>query len=61
MQSSQRIIFNTGVTYLRFFITIFLAFYTTRITLQVLGVKDFGLYNVIGGIVAMVAFSPNWA
>lgn len=56
MQASQRIVFNTGITYLRFIITIFLAFYTTRITLQVLGVKDFGLYNVIGGIVAMVTF-----
>ncbi|MFK7813534.1 MAG: lipopolysaccharide biosynthesis protein [Maribacter sp.] len=56
MEASQRIVFNTGITYLRFIITIFLAFYTTRITLQVLGVNDFGLYNVIGGIVAMVAF-----
>lgn len=56
MEASQRIIFNTGITYFRFIITIFLAFYTTRITLQVLGVKDFGLYNVIGGIVAMITF-----
>lgn len=56
MDASKRIVFNTGITYLRFIITIFLAFYTTRITLQVLGVKDFGLYNVIGGVVAMVAF-----
>ncbi|MEP3207762.1 MAG: oligosaccharide flippase family protein [Maribacter sp.] len=56
MEASQRIIFNTGITYLRFIITIFLAFYTTRITLQVLGVKDFGLFNVIAGIVAMVTF-----
>ena len=56
MQASHRIVFNTVITYLRFIITIFLAFYTTRVTLQVLGVKDFGLYNVIGGIVAMVTF-----
>ena len=56
MKASQRIVFNTGITYIRFVITIFLAFYTTRITLQVLGVKDFGLYNVIAGIVAMVTF-----
>ncbi|WP_289040652.1 hypothetical protein [uncultured Zobellia sp.] len=56
MKASQRIVFNTGVTYFRFVITIFIAFYTTRITLEVLGVKDFGLYNVIGGIVTMVTF-----
>ncbi|RKN76948.1 MATE family efflux transporter [Ulvibacterium marinum] len=56
MQKSHRIIFNASITYLRFFITIFLSFYTTRITLEVLGVEDFGLYSVIGGIVAMIAF-----
>lgn len=30
--------------------------YTSRITLEVLGVEDYGLYNVVGGIVGMLAF-----
>ncbi len=30
--------------------------YTSRVTLQVLGVSDFGVYNVVGGVVAMLTF-----
>ena len=30
--------------------------YTSRVVLQVLGVEDFGIYNVVGGIVAMFSF-----
>lgn len=30
--------------------------YTSRIILGVLGVEDFGIYNVVGGVVAMVSF-----
>mgnify|MGYP001524652360 CR=1 FL=1 len=32
------------------------ALYTSRVALQVLGVSDYGLYNVVGGVVAMLAF-----
>lgn len=30
--------------------------YTSRVVLEVLGVEDFGIYNVVGGIVAMFSF-----
>lgn len=30
--------------------------YTSRVVLQVLGVEDFGIYNVVGGVVAMFSF-----
>lgn len=30
--------------------------YTSRVTLQVLGVEDFGIYNIVGGVVVLFAF-----
>jgi len=38
------------------FITMVVGLYTSRIVLQTLGVVDYGLYNVVGGIVAMFTF-----
>lgn len=32
------------------------AFYTSRVVLNALGVEDFGIYNVVGGVVAMFSF-----
>ncbi len=39
--------------YLRMFVMLGIAFYTSRILLRELGVDDFGVYNVVGGVVAM--------
>ena len=33
-----------------------ISLYTSRITLEVLGVNDYGIYNVVGGVVAMLSF-----
>jgi O-antigen/teichoic acid export membrane protein len=33
--------------------------YTSRIVLQVLGIKDFGIYNVVGGVVIFISFLNN--
>lgn len=36
------------------FILMAISLYTSRIILQVLGVEDFGIYNVVGGIISMM-------
>ena len=36
-----------------------LSLYTTRIVLHELGISDYGIYNVVGGIVAMFTFLSN--
>lgn len=46
---------NTILLYIRLFIVILLSFYTSRVLLQALGVTDFGVYSVVGGIAAMFA------
>ena len=52
-QSNTRIAKNTGILYLRLIITMILGLYTSRVVLNVLGVDDFGIYNVVGGVVTM--------
>ena len=54
--SNQRIAKNTLVLYLRMFFMMAVSLYTSRVTLDALGIDDFGLYNVVGGIVIVMSF-----
>lgn len=47
---------NTILLYIRTFIILCINLYTSRIVLEELGVVDFGLYGVIGGVVVMFTF-----
>lgn len=51
--NNKRIAKNTIALYFRAFITMIVGLYTSRVLLQVLGVENYGVQNVIGGIVAM--------
>lgn len=42
--------------YLRLFITMAIGLYTSRIVLLILGVSDYGLFNVVGGVLALFGF-----
>lgn len=57
--NNKRILKNTVFLYFRMFIIMILGFYTTRIVLTKLGVSDYGIYNVIGGFVALSAILDN--
>ena len=52
--NNKRIAINTIIIYLRMIITTIIGVYTTRIVLGSLGVSDFGLYNVVGGVIVML-------
>ena len=52
-ENNKRIAKNTFYLYIRMFITMVVALYTSRVVLRVLGSSDFGLYNVVGGVVTM--------
>lgn len=54
--NKHRIARNTIALYFRMFLTMAIGLYTVRIVLNTLGVEDFGIYNVVGGIVAMLTF-----
>ena len=51
--SGKRIARNSLMLYLRMFVTMVIAFYTSRELLRVLGVEDYGTYNVVGSFVAV--------
>lgn len=54
--NNKQIAKNTLLLYLRMFLMMGLSLYTSRIVLNVLGVVDYGIYNVVGGVVSMLAF-----
>lgn len=54
--SNKRIAINTIIIYVRMILIAFIGLFTTRYVLQALGVEDYGLYNVVGGIVTMLTF-----
>lgn len=54
--NNKRIAKNTGLLYIRMLLIMFVTLYTSRVVLRVLGVEDFGIYNVVGGVVTMLAF-----
>ena len=58
-ENNKRIAKNTLVLYLRMFFTMLVSLYTSRIVLSALGVGDFGVYNVVGGIVVLFSFINN--
>lgn len=55
-QNTHKIAKNTFMLYIRMLLTMLVALYTSRVVLEVLGVEDFGIYNVVGGIVTIVFF-----
>ncbi len=52
-EDSKRIARNTMMLYMRMILTMLISLYTSRLFLDVLGVEDFGIYNVVGGVVGM--------
>lgn len=54
--NNRRIVKNTLFLYFRMLLTLGVTLYTSRVVLSNLGVEDFGIYNVVGGVVTMMAF-----
>lgn len=50
---------NTIVLYIRMVITMIITLYSSRLILNILGVNDFGTYNIVGGVATILVFL-NW-
>lgn len=59
MTPTERVILNTGAQYFKTFVNILFTLYSTRVILQSLGVSDFGIYSLLAGVIAMLAFATN--
>lgn len=54
--NNKRIARNTIMLYIRMVLLMLVTLYTSRVVLAALGVEDFGVYNVVGGVVTLLAF-----
>lgn len=57
--SDKRIAKNTLFLYFRTMFIMLVSLYTSRVVLRTLGEEDFGIYNVVGGVVVFLAFFNN--
>lgn len=53
---STRVAKNTGIMFVRMFLLMAIGLFTSREILRILGVSDFGIYNLVGTIVVMFTF-----
>lgn len=56
IENNKRIAKNTLLLYFRQLLTMVVSLFTSRIVLSTLGVEDFGIYNVVGGVVVLFSF-----
>ena len=56
MNNSTKILLNTGILYGKMLITVILSLISTRWVLNALGTSDFGIYNLVAGLIAMFSF-----
>ena len=54
MNENKKIAFNSVILFVRLCITSVISLISARFVLQALGASDYGLYNVVGGIVALL-------
>ena len=52
-ENNKRIVKNTIALYIRTLVTMAVGLFTSRVVLNVLGIEDYGVYNVVGGVVSM--------
>ena len=54
--NNKRIAKNTAYLYIRLGVSMVISLFTTRLVLNSLGASDFGIFNLVGGAIAMLAF-----
>lgn len=59
LANNKRIAKNSLYMSIRMVVVLFISLYTTRAVLKVLGIEDYGIYNVVCGFVSMFSFLNN--
>lgn len=60
VKSTNKIIAkNTLMLYIRMLLSMSISLYTSRVILETLGVEDYGIYNIVGGVVVLLSFINN--
>ena len=53
--NNKRIVRNTFLLYFRMIVTTAVSLFTARLMLQLLGIEDYGINNVVGGIIGFMS------
>lgn len=56
MQTANRVALNTVVQYVQLIVNVIIGLYTVRVILNALGASDYGIYDLIGGVVSLLSF-----
>lgn len=56
MNTFNKVAKNTSILYFRMALTVIISLYSTRLILNALGASDFGVFNVVAGLVSMLTF-----
>lgn len=59
MRTAERVVFNTIVLYAKIIASMAIALVSVPLVLHALGASDYGLYNLVAGVVAMLSFLNN--
>ena len=59
MTPANRVIINTAILYGRMVLTVGVSLYSTRLILNALGSTDYGIFELVAGIIAVLAFLKN--
>lgn len=59
MKAANKVVLNTGILYGRMLLTVGISLYTTRLVLNALGSTDFGIFQLVAGVIAMLSFLNN--
>ena len=54
VNENKKIIRNSGLLYIKFIVSTLFSLVTSRLVFQSLGASDYGLYNVVGGLVVII-------
>lgn len=55
-EKTKRIAYNTIFLYVRMLFLLLISLYTVRVTLNILGVENYGIYNIVGNVVVLFSF-----
>lgn len=56
MNSANKVALNTSILYIRMVLTVGISLYATRLVLNALGEVDYGIFNLVAGVIGMLAF-----
>lgn len=59
VDNGKRIAKNTLLLYFRMLFIMLVSLFTSRIVLNTLGIEDYGIYNVVGGIISLLGFMTS--